>query len=162
MTVPSDLLERDVEALLRLWPDLLACPTWRLWGESPSVGLLHELRSASGHEWILRDERGWAVGVLQVRDVDRATASGSLGFLVQRPGNGRSAPILPFLREARSTLELRKITLMADDDMLDALADVTPHLPRVGLLREHALATAGRYVDRHVFELTADDEADPT
>jgi hypothetical protein len=162
MTMTTELPEHDVETLIRRWPDGLACPNWRLWGESPSVGLLHELRSEAEHEWILRDETGQAVGLLQVREVDRATGSGCLAFLVPPPVDGASAPapVLPFLRDALSVLGLRKVTLMADADVLDALADVMAHVEQVGLLREHTLATAGRYVDRHVFEIV-DDAVEP-
>jgi hypothetical protein len=155
--VTSQLSEADIESLLRLWPDGLACPVWRLWGESPSFGLLHELRSKAEYEWILRDEGGRAVGLLEVREVSRATRSGYLAFLLPPPVDGAPARLLPFLREALAALELRKITLMADEDMLDALAGVTTNVEQVGLLREHTLATADRYVDRYVFELVGDE-----
>lgn len=145
----------DVDALLRLWPEALTCPSWRLCGESPSVGLLDEVRSGVEHERVLRDHTGLAIGLLQVREVDHASGSGYLSFVLAS-AEGAVASLPPFADEALAALRLRKLTVLADDDMLDALAGLRPRLRPVGLLTAHVLATTGCYVDRHVFDLDAE------
>ena len=158
MTVLPDLSEHDTEALLHLWPNAHVCPVWRLWGESPSVGLMREIRSGAVDEQALRDGAGRLSGLLDVREVNDVAGSAYLAFIVPAApaaALGTSTAMLSYLREVTAARQLRKVTVMVDEDMLDAVAGVMPHVAQVGLLQRHALASVGRYVDRHVFEFTS-------
>lgn len=145
----------DIDTILHLWPTATTCPAWRLWGESPSVGLLDEIRSGVDHEVVVRDASGRLAGLLGVREVSPEHRFGYLTFFLPPAAAVR---ILPFLTEARAALDLRTITVVVDDDIdHDVLEDARPLLVPVGRLREHALVGAGRYVDRLIFDLTAED-----
>lgn len=150
---------RDIDSLLGSWPGALACPAWRLRGESPSPGLFDEIRSGADHAVVVRDGGEEAVGLLEVREVEPATRSAHLGFLLP-PAAGTTAMVDEFVATMLVQLGLVRIDVLVDEDMLDVLADTSLPLDRTGLLRDHTFVGPGRYVDRHVFEFTG--EAGPS
>jgi hypothetical protein len=149
----SDLRPHDAAALLEAWPGAVASPRWRLGGESPSPGLLHELTTGVDHQRTLRADDGGAVGLLQVCEVDRAQGHGYLAFLLPAPPQPAPAPVLPFLREALDMLALRRVTVQVDEDVVAPLEGALTHLHLAGRLRAHTRVGPGRYLDRLVFEL---------
>lgn len=148
---------RDEESLFLAWPEAIACPRWRLWGESPSPALLRDLVSTADYTSILRGDYNEAVGILQICEVDEPTASGYLSFLMPPPGDpAQGSGLLPFLRGGLETLALLKITIQVDEDVVGALTTLRPHVSQVGVLRDHALATSGQLLDRYIFEFVGE------
>jgi hypothetical protein len=155
VSVLPPLPPRDIDSLLSVWPRALTCPAWRLRGESPSPGLFGEIRSGAAHEQVLRGDADVALGLLQIGEVDTTTASASLGFLLPPTGDA-AAIVQQFLVDTLARLELRRITVHLDDDVLDVLSGTPLPLRNTGRLRGHTRVGVGRYVDRHIFEFTGE------
>ena len=152
----SPLPHGDLEEILDFWSTAITCPVWRLWGESPSVRLLEQVRSGVDHEVVLRDASDRLTGLLGVREASREHRFGYFTFILSPAAGG--APVLPFLTAARVALDLRTITVIVDADIdLLMLEDARPWLVPVGRLRDHALVGAGQYVDRLLFDFKGAD-----
>jgi len=148
----SSLLPDDVEALVSRWPSSVANPPWTLQGNSPSIPRFHEIQTGVDHEHVVRDDSGQAIGLLQVREVNRMAAFGYVSFMLPPPASRASAMLGSFLRESLDLLGLRKLVLLVDEDMLDGVAQLRPALQQVGLLTAHTLGRGGRYLARYVFD----------
>ena len=144
----------DLDQVFAIWPTAAASTRWRLNGASPNPGLLQHLTTAGvEHQRVVRGEPGRLAGIFQVCEVDVATGTGYLGFMLGAGDDGPSARLArPFLEEASEHLGLRVVVVQIDADVADVFGDLVPHIQPVGRLQQRTRRSADSYVDTLVYE----------